>query len=59
MPAAAQRDFPVEGHLLYAADRDVQDAVAAGGLTPGEPVIFGPPEQPLGRVLVATAPADD
>jgi SAM-dependent methyltransferase len=57
MPPAAQRDFPAEGHILYASDRQVQDAVVAGGLIPGEPVIFGPPKQPLGRVLVATAPA--
>jgi SAM-dependent methyltransferase len=56
MPPAAQRDFPAEGHVLYASDRDVQDAVAGGGLTPAEPVVFGPPEQPSGRVLVATAP---
>jgi SAM-dependent methyltransferase len=59
MPAAAQRDFPAEGHVLYASDRDVQDAVVAGGLVPAEPVVFGPPEQPSGRVLLATAPTGD
>jgi SAM-dependent methyltransferase len=55
MPPAAQRDFPAEGHVLYTSDQDVQEVVLAGGLTPAEPVVFGPPEQPSGRVLVATA----
>jgi SAM-dependent methyltransferase len=58
MPPAAQRDFPAEGHVLYASDRDVQEAIVAGGLVPGEPVVFGPPEQPVGRVLIATAPGE-
>jgi SAM-dependent methyltransferase len=58
MPPAAQRDFPAEGHVLYASDSELQQAVAAAGLAPGDPVIFGPPEQPVGRVLVAMAPAD-
>lgn len=55
MPPAAQRDFPKEGHRLYESDDAVRRVLLEAGLTPQEVTVLGPPDSPLGRVMIARA----
>jgi SAM-dependent methyltransferase len=54
MPAVAQRDFPREGHRLYASDNAVREVLLDADLRPRDLTVLGSPDAPLGRVLVAT-----
>lgn len=56
-PPLAQQNFPLEGFRLYDSDEQVVAVLAQAGLR-GEPVrLFGDPERPGGRLLLA-GPAD-
>ena len=56
MPAVARKEFPLTGHRLIATDDEIADAAVAAGLIPEPVTILGPPDVPVGRLLVATRP---
>jgi trans-aconitate methyltransferase len=51
MPAAAQRDFPTEGHRRYESDNEVRRLVENNGF---HVRIFGEATRPRGRLLIAS-----
>jgi trans-aconitate methyltransferase len=53
MPRVARRDFPASGHHLVESDAELAAAMESAGLVP-EPVhVFGEPNDPLGRLMLA------
>lgn len=53
MPGVAQRDFPKAGHHLYDEDSQVQDLLEIAGFQVLPVRVFGTPDNPGGRLLLA------
>jgi len=54
MPAIAQERFPLEGHLLYESNQDLDKLLAAAGFASIDFRVRGPALAPEGRVALAT-----
>jgi trans-aconitate methyltransferase len=55
MPAAAQRNFPREGHLLYEGDHQVSALLMSAGFKDVSFLVKGPSNAPEGRLALAEA----